>query len=119
MLSVALTPDGQWVLSGSKDRGVQFWDPNTGHAQLMLQGHKNSGKLVTINTKDIAPSAHVATDRHAHSARSPAHLVKHHVPRAWNDGHVSSHTLFPLLLGCFAQFAQAEDPFASIHEKID
>ena len=43
MLSVALTPDSQWVLSGSKDRGVQFWDPRTGDTQLMLQGHKNSG----------------------------------------------------------------------------
>ena len=29
-------------MSGSKDRGVQFWDPNTGNAQMMLQGHKNS-----------------------------------------------------------------------------
>jgi hypothetical protein len=43
VLSVALTPDGNWVMSGSKDRGVQFWDPETGNAQLMLQGHKNSG----------------------------------------------------------------------------
>ncbi|KAK5076573.1 general transcription repressor [Lithohypha guttulata] len=42
VLSVCLTPDGQWVMSGSKDRGVQFWDPNTGNAQMMLQGHKNS-----------------------------------------------------------------------------
>ncbi|KAI5804066.1 WD40-repeat-containing domain protein [Peziza echinospora] len=42
VLSVALTPDGNWVLSGSKDRGVQFWDPHTANAQLMLQGHKNS-----------------------------------------------------------------------------
>ncbi|KAF3053387.1 proteinral transcription repressor [Didymella keratinophila] len=42
VLSVALTPHGDWVLSGSKDRGVQFWDPHTGVAQLMLQGHKNS-----------------------------------------------------------------------------
>jgi glucose repression regulatory protein TUP1 len=42
VLSVALTPDNQWVMSGSKDRGVQFWDPRTGHTQLMLQGHKNS-----------------------------------------------------------------------------
>lgn len=42
VLSVALTPDSEWVLSGSKDRGVQFWDPRTGHTQLMLQGHKNS-----------------------------------------------------------------------------
>ncbi|KAK4138230.1 WD40 repeat-like protein [Trichocladium antarcticum] len=42
VLSVALTPDAEWVLSGSKDRGVQFWDPRTGNTQLMLQGHKNS-----------------------------------------------------------------------------
>ncbi|KAJ2906699.1 transcriptional repressor tup1 [Zalerion maritima] len=42
VLSVALTPDNAWVLSGSKDRGVQFWDPHTGETQLMLQGHKNS-----------------------------------------------------------------------------
>jgi general transcriptional corepressor TUP1 len=42
VLSVALTPDSHWVLSGSKDRGVQFWDPRTGTTQLMLQGHKNS-----------------------------------------------------------------------------
>lgn len=42
VLSVALTPDAQWVMSGSKDRGVQFWDPRTGNTQLMLQGHKNS-----------------------------------------------------------------------------
>ncbi|KAH8158537.1 hypothetical protein CIB48_g9706 [Xylaria polymorpha] len=42
VLSVALTPDASWVMSGSKDRGVQFWDPRTGYTQLMLQGHKNS-----------------------------------------------------------------------------
>jgi glucose repression regulatory protein TUP1 len=42
---VALTPDGKWVLSSSKDRSVQFWDPVTASAQLMLQGHKNSGML--------------------------------------------------------------------------
>lgn len=48
VLSVALTPHGDWVLSGSKDRGVQFWDPHTGVAQLMLQGHKNSGESSLI-----------------------------------------------------------------------
>lgn len=45
MLSVACTPDGNWVVSGSKDRGVQFWDPRTGQTQFMLQGHKNSGNI--------------------------------------------------------------------------
>lgn len=42
VLSVASTPDGQWILSGSKDRGVQFWDPQTSQVQLTLQGHRNS-----------------------------------------------------------------------------
>jgi glucose repression regulatory protein TUP1 len=48
VLSVALSPDGKWVMSGSKDRGVQFWDPETGDAQLMLQGHKNSGESLLM-----------------------------------------------------------------------
>lgn len=42
VLSVALTPDNSWVLSGSKDRGVVFWDPRTGIPHLHLQGHRNS-----------------------------------------------------------------------------
>ncbi|CAG8785229.1 17342_t:CDS:2, partial [Acaulospora morrowiae] len=37
VLSVAVSPDGRWVVSGSKDRGVQFWDPNNAHTQFMLQ----------------------------------------------------------------------------------
>ena len=43
VLSVAISHDGQWVVSGSKDRSVRFWDKN-GRAQLMLQAHKNSGE---------------------------------------------------------------------------
>lgn len=46
---MALTPDGEWVLSGSKDRGVQFWNPRTGETQLMLQGHKNSGTMFFLS----------------------------------------------------------------------
>lgn len=42
VLSVAISPDGQWVVSGSKDRSIQFWNIGTGQAQFMLQGHKNS-----------------------------------------------------------------------------
>ena len=42
VLSVAVSPDGQWVVSGSKDRSIQFWSVATGQAQFMLQGHKNS-----------------------------------------------------------------------------
>lgn len=45
VLSVAVSADGEWVVSGSKDRGVQFWDARTATVQLMLQGHKNSGTV--------------------------------------------------------------------------
>ncbi|KAF9918150.1 general transcription repressor [Lobosporangium transversale] len=49
VLSVAVSPDGRWVVSGSKDRGVQFWDPNTTAVQFMLQGHKNSVISVALS----------------------------------------------------------------------
>ncbi|TFK37981.1 WD40-repeat-containing domain protein [Crucibulum laeve] len=42
VLSVAVSPDGRWVVSGSKDRCVHFWDSHTSQLQFMLQGHKNS-----------------------------------------------------------------------------
>ncbi|KAJ9121335.1 hypothetical protein QFC24_004671 [Naganishia onofrii] len=45
VLSVGITPDGQWIVSGSKDRSIQFWQAD-GQAQFLLQGHKNSGTLV-------------------------------------------------------------------------
>jgi hypothetical protein len=49
VLSVAVSADGQWVVSGSKDRGVQFWDARTATVQLMLQGHKNSVISIDLN----------------------------------------------------------------------
>lgn len=41
-MSVTTTPDGAWILSGSKDKGVQFWNPQTGVSHLRLEGHQNS-----------------------------------------------------------------------------
>lgn len=51
VLSVAVSHDGQWVVSGSKDRGVQFWDQRTAQVQALLQGHKNS--VISI---DLSPA---------------------------------------------------------------
>ncbi|KAF8320380.1 WD40 repeat-like protein [Clavulina sp. PMI_390] len=51
VLSVAVSPDGNWIVSGSKDRGVQFWNPKDAQTQLMLQGHKNS--VISI---DLSPA---------------------------------------------------------------
>ncbi|OLY85114.1 Transcriptional repressor rco-1 [Smittium mucronatum] len=51
VLSVAYSPDGNWIVSGSKDRCVQFWDPRNAQTQLMLQGHKNSIISVALSPK--------------------------------------------------------------------
>ncbi|KAH8109008.1 chromatin associated protein [Phellopilus nigrolimitatus] len=54
VLSVAVSHDGQWVVSGSKDRGVQFWEQRTAQVQLMLKGHKNS-----VISVDLSPAGGV------------------------------------------------------------
>ncbi|KAJ1659117.1 General transcription repressor [Dispira simplex] len=49
VLSVACSPCGRWIVSGSKDRSVQFWDAHTTNTQFMLQGHKNSVISVAVS----------------------------------------------------------------------
>ncbi|KAG9024915.1 general transcription repressor [Tulasnella sp. UAMH 9824] len=51
-LSVAVSPDGAYVVSGSKDRGVQFWDPRTGLPQLRLLGHQNT--VISVGFSPVA-----------------------------------------------------------------
>lgn len=46
VLSVACSPCGNWVISGSKDRAVQFWNPVKVQKLFILHGHKNSNKLL-------------------------------------------------------------------------
>lgn len=48
VLSVTTTANDKYVLSGSKDRGVLFWDTPSGNPLLMLQGHKNSVISVAV-----------------------------------------------------------------------
>ncbi|KAL0492012.1 general transcriptional corepressor TUP1 [Acrasis kona] len=49
VLSVAFSNDGKWLISGSKDRSVQFWDPRSNVLHMMMQGHKNSVISVALN----------------------------------------------------------------------
>ncbi|KAJ2622001.1 general transcription repressor [Coemansia sp. RSA 1358] len=42
VLTAAYSPNGNWILSSSKDCGVQFWDPHTSQSQCLLQGHRNA-----------------------------------------------------------------------------
>ncbi|KAG5637357.1 hypothetical protein H0H81_004869 [Sphagnurus paluster] len=46
--SVAVSHDGQWVVSGSEDRNVQFWDSRSAMVQCVLQGHKDSGVFPSL-----------------------------------------------------------------------
>jgi glucose repression regulatory protein TUP1 len=51
VLTVAVSSDGNWVVSGSKDRCVHFWDAHNGCQQLSLQGHKNSVISLDVNPR--------------------------------------------------------------------
>lgn len=61
VLSVCASPDGEYILSGSKDRGVIFWEKATGDPVLMLQGHRNSVISVSVSNNPIAGSGMFAT----------------------------------------------------------
>ncbi|KAI5925446.1 chromatin associated protein [Camillea tinctor] len=49
VLSVAATPDVRWIISGSKDHRIHFWDQKTGDIQFVLQGHKNTVLSVALS----------------------------------------------------------------------
>jgi glucose repression regulatory protein TUP1 len=53
--SVALSPDGQWVVSGSDDRGVRIWNSSTAETLVLLRGHKHEGEA------GLRPVCNVAT----------------------------------------------------------
>ena len=47
--SVAFTPDGKRIVSGSYDRTVKLWDAETGAELMTLPGHTNRVQFVTLN----------------------------------------------------------------------
>lgn len=53
VLSVTTTKSDKYILSGSKDRGVIFWDSETTDPLLMLQGHKNSVISVSVASNSV------------------------------------------------------------------
>ncbi|CAM1509838.1 Fc.00g001730.m01.CDS01 [Cosmosporella sp. VM-42] len=48
---IAVTPDNGWLLSGSRDRCLRFWDPTTGQCQLLIGGFKSNGMSVAVSPK--------------------------------------------------------------------
>ena len=41
--SVAFSPDGKRIVSGSNDKTLKVWDAATGQEMLTLKGHTDSG----------------------------------------------------------------------------
>jgi hypothetical protein len=53
--SVAFSPDGQTVLSGSEDKTVKWWDLSTGRVLKILEGHKSA-----VNSVAFSPDGQIA-----------------------------------------------------------
>ena len=49
--SVAFSPDGNQIVSGSDDRSVRVWDAKTGEQLMELQGHINRVISVAFSPK--------------------------------------------------------------------
>ncbi|KAH9171701.1 WD40-repeat-containing domain protein [Lactarius sanguifluus] len=64
VLTMAVSHDGQWVVSGSKDNGVQFSDSRSAITQFKLLGHGNP--IISI---DLSPSSLLATGSGDRTAR--------------------------------------------------
>ena len=47
VFQVAISRDGQWIVSSSSDGSVRFWDKH-GCAQLILQGHQHFGARLCL-----------------------------------------------------------------------
>ncbi|KAG0658800.1 general transcription repressor [Monosporozyma unispora] len=60
VLSLTTSENDEYILSGSKDRGVIFWDTQSGNSLLMLQGHRNSVISVAMaNNHPLGSDYHV------------------------------------------------------------
>jgi WD40 repeat protein len=50
ILTVAVTPDGKFAVSGSADKTVRVWDLEAGHEVAKFEGHEAAVRRVTVST---------------------------------------------------------------------
>lgn len=75
--SVAFSPDGSQIISGSKDEMIRFWDVSTGVEMRALQGHSNRIYSVTFSpdgSKNVWGCGDVSTGAEI-LTRLPGHTI--------------------------------------------
>ena len=48
MTSVAITPKGQWIVTGSDDGTIRIWDPETGQLKRQWAAHPKAVRAITL-----------------------------------------------------------------------
>ncbi len=62
MYSVAYSPDGKCLASGSRDKTIKLWDVTTGNERATLKGH--TGPVLSVNySPDGRTLASVSLDK--------------------------------------------------------
>jgi WD40 repeat protein len=81
VMSIAFSPDGKQVISGSRDKTVQLWDAATGAALQTLEDHSNTVRSVAFSPNGklllSPPPKHlrwVQYSPHSHASLTP-HLT--------------------------------------------
>ncbi|MCP5105253.1 MAG: DUF4365 domain-containing protein [bacterium] len=62
VMSVAVSPDGKWAVSGSDDKTIKTWDLESGQCRATLEGHEDSVRFVAI-TPDGARILSASADK--------------------------------------------------------
>jgi len=65
IVSMAVSPDGEWLVSASHDKTLKIWEVPSGNCRATLTGHTNEIRSVTITPdgKQIISGAHDHTIR--------------------------------------------------------
>jgi WD40 repeat protein/RNase P subunit RPR2 len=111
--NVAVSPDGKWAASGSRDKTVKIWDLETGSCRATLP-HKSEVAALAI-TRDGQQILSSAQDQLGILRWDPKTCA---VSKAWKIHHWWASSIVPLQDGntVFSSGVGKEDPFARLFE---
>ena len=87
VLSAAVSHDGQWVVSGSFDKSVLFWDARNAQAQFVLHGHN-----LWVNSVDVSSTGDIFATGGSDGVTRICELFKCMLSRAINSDYAQGNT---------------------------